>query len=209
MFKMFKTSQSISPSCFSVPNCPAGPTARCFYFDLQDKVDASEVSSVELWVYKEAEGGERRPQTLVFSKLVGQHQNASRVGKEIGHTVVNKPEGWVRLDVKRVVTRWLSNPRRNAGLAVSCKTCHGNEGRHAVAADGDRLPFIVIQTLARHRIYKRSLNDCSATTGNRCCREKFYLDFGEIGWDWVTWPPGYWANYCKGTCFGNYIFIYS
>lgn len=34
-----------------------------------------------------------------------------------------------------------------------------------------------------------------------CCREPFYVNFTEIGWDsWILEPTGYNAYYCKGKC---------
>ena len=186
-----------------MPHCPPGRSTACFHFDLTGKVDASDVKTAELWVYKEPDSGDARPQTLVFSKLAGQHQNASKVGKELGHKVIGETQGWIRFDLKRLVSRWLINPERNLGLAVRCKTCQDSD-EAPVATEGDRMPFVIIHTASNHQLYRRSTNDCGERSGNRCCRERFYVDFAQIGWDWVTWPRGYWANYCKGTCFGEY-----
>ncbi|PIC47141.1 hypothetical protein B9Z55_006593 [Caenorhabditis nigoni] len=34
-----------------------------------------------------------------------------------------------------------------------------------------------------------------------CCITPFYVNFTEIGWnDWILYPPGFWGNYCSGSC---------
>lgn len=34
-----------------------------------------------------------------------------------------------------------------------------------------------------------------------CCRQEFFVDFKEIGWeDWIIQPEGYHMNYCAGLC---------
>ncbi|KAG9509445.1 Inhibin beta A chain, partial [Fragariocoptes setiger] len=57
-----------------------------------------------------------------------------------------------------------------------------------------------------HETVKRSRRslDCSANKDDStktCCKETFYVNFTEIGWNkWIVHPPGYYANYCHGQC---------
>uniref|UniRef100_A0A8V5GWV7 Uncharacterized protein n=1 Tax=Melopsittacus undulatus TaxID=13146 RepID=A0A8V5GWV7_MELUD len=50
-----------------------------------------------------------------------------------------------------------------------------------------------------HRLQRRSI-DCSRDS-KMCCRQEFFVDFKEIGWeDWIIQPEGYHMNYCTGLC---------
>lgn len=63
-------------------------------------------------------------------------------------------------------------------------------------------PFLVvhIEPNAIKRIRRRAL-DCSIATKTQCCKQRFYVSFKALGWDdWIIAPPGYYANYCSGSC---------
>lgn len=71
-------------------------------------------------------------------------------------------------------------------------------------------PFLVVFTdpsaaaaaAAARRVRRRAV-DCSGAAPRECCKEKFYVDFRELGWDdWIIAPHGYYANYCRGDCSG-------
>lgn len=71
-------------------------------------------------------------------------------------------------------------------------------------------PFLVVFTdpsaaaaaAAARRVRRRAV-DCSGAAPRQCCKEKFYVDFRELGWDdWIIAPHGYYANYCRGDCSG-------
>ncbi|XP_074604373.1 growth/differentiation factor 8-like [Brevipalpus obovatus] len=48
---------------------------------------------------------------------------------------------------------------------------------------------------------KRRIDCDAAGNTSTCCRESFYVNFTQIGWDnWIVSPSGYFANYCKGKC---------
>ncbi|NXI75757.1 INHBC protein, partial [Rhipidura dahli] len=62
-------------------------------------------------------------------------------------------------------------------------------------------PFVVAQARARtpHRVHRRGV-DCGGDS-RMCCRQEFFVDFKEIGWeDWIIQPEGYHMNYCAGLC---------
>ncbi|XP_049954663.1 inhibin beta chain-like [Schistocerca serialis cubense] len=65
-------------------------------------------------------------------------------------------------------------------------------------------PFLVVHTdpTAIRRVRRRAL-DCTDGDKGPCCKNKFYVNFTEIGWeDWIIAPSGYYANYCRGDCGG-------
>lgn len=50
------------------------------------------------------------------------------------------------------------------------------------------------------RVRRRAV-DCSGAVRGSCCKEQFYVNFEELGWnDWIIAPKGYHANYCQGDC---------
>ncbi|KAI1302388.1 Inhibin beta B chain [Halotydeus destructor] len=60
---------------------------------------------------------------------------------------------------------------------------------------------IEFEEATKHYRSRRSA-DCDAIgNSTSCCRESFYVNFTQIGWDnWILQPQGYFANYCKGKC---------
>lgn len=65
-------------------------------------------------------------------------------------------------------------------------------------------PFLVvfIDPNVMKRV-RRRVFDCSGAPAGQCCKQKFYVNFRELGWDdWIIAPHGYYANYCKGDCSG-------
>ena len=192
----------------TVRGCHSSRPAGCFHFDLQGNLNADDVTSAELWVYKLPDDGDRRQQTLVFSELTGPGYNTTQRSQELGHKYVSAKKRWVRFNVKSAVQRWLDDPKRNFGLLVSCKTCNRHISSSPIGSEDEIKPFIVVQTTDNHRRYRRTTNDCADRTDNHCCREHLYLNFAEIDWDhWITYPEGYTANYCKGVCYGKFIII--
>uniref|UniRef100_H9H666 Inhibin subunit beta C n=1 Tax=Monodelphis domestica TaxID=13616 RepID=H9H666_MONDO len=62
-------------------------------------------------------------------------------------------------------------------------------------------PFIVAQVRIgeKHRIHRRGI-ECQGGS-QMCCRQEFFVDFREIGWnDWIIQPEGYAMNFCTGQC---------
>uniref|UniRef100_A0A8U7P0R9 Uncharacterized protein n=1 Tax=Corvus moneduloides TaxID=1196302 RepID=A0A8U7P0R9_CORMO len=55
------------------------------------------------------------------------------------------------------------------------------------------------QARTPHRVHRRGI-DCGGDS-RMCCRQEFFVDFKEIGWeDWIIQPEGYHMNYCAGLC---------
>ncbi|XP_013387783.1 inhibin beta B chain [Lingula anatina] len=69
-----------------------------------------------------------------------------------------------------------------------------------------RRPFLIIRTEQKHSSFsdffragkKRRSTECDPKSD--CCKKHLYVDFSELGWDWILAPPGYQANYCQGNC---------
>lgn len=70
-----------------------------------------------------------------------------------------------------------------------------------IMVDTAHRPFVTarVRTGGRHRVRRQGI-DCQG--GSRmCCRQGFFVDFREIGWqDWIIQPEGYAMNFCTGQC---------
>lgn len=76
-----------------------------------------------------------------------------------------------------------------------------NETDSPICLKHKRKPFIVIDTYSNRKSsrQKRNINCYSGTT--ECCREKLFISFADIGWDdWILYPRGYDAYFCRGSC---------
>ncbi|KAJ8932966.1 hypothetical protein NQ318_004477 [Aromia moschata] len=117
--------------------------------------------------------------------------------------------GWQKIDLTETVRSWLSESGRHEKLRlfVDCSCCSNwrvhlfNADRSDTRSNPNR-PFLVIHTdpSTAKRVRRRAI-DCSADSGNQCCKQRFYVSFKALGWDnWVIAPQGYYANYCRGDC---------
>lgn len=132
--------------------------------------------------------------------------------------------GWHRFDITTVARRWNNiNRASNTGqqpinlqLLVDCSGCrragvhvhlfHGNKlwngGQQQPPLINENRPFLVAHTEPNtmKRVRRRAV-DCSGAQSGRCCKQRFYVSFKAIGWDdWIIFPHGYFANYCRGSC---------
>lgn len=107
--------------------------------------------------------------------------------------------GWTTLDVGAAV--WSIFRQETPRLTVELEVPE-DWGSPLPSDQGDsHWPFVVAQAQARtpHRVHRRGV-DCGADS-RMCCRQEFFVDFKEIGWeDWIIQPEGYHMNYCSGLC---------
>ena len=115
--------------------------------------------------------------------------------------------GWIVVDVKDILQHWFNKtaPYFNATerlhtLEISCQDCE-TEVNHLISSRGRLRPLLVIdlekpKTLSRRR---RQSIDCGEDSGE-CCRRRLFVNFTKIGWNWILYPSGFYANYCEGSC---------
>jgi inhibin beta B chain len=145
-------------------------------------------------------------------------------------TVATFNTGWQKVDITALVQKWYQEDVKESRLQlfVDCSGCGDKIQVHLFPHSNEKLtkldnnenmykhynnknqenvnrPFLVVQiepnTVKRSR--RRAL-DCSVATKTQCCKQRFYVSFKALGWDdWVIAPPGYYANYCSGTCGGG------
>lgn len=62
-------------------------------------------------------------------------------------------------------------------------------------------PFVAarVRVGGKQRVRRHGI-DCQGES-RMCCRQEFFVDFHEIGWDdWIIQPEGYAMNFCTGQC---------
>lgn len=138
------------------------------------------------------------------------------------HSSPLSSNGWHKFDITSVVRRWnivnrgaMDGTQRpvNLQLLIDCTGCR-RTGVHVHLFHNNKLqqqqpplinenrPFLVAHTEpnAMKRVRRRAV-DCSGAQNGRCCKQRFYVSFKAIGWDdWIIFPHGYFANYCRGSC---------
>jgi hypothetical protein len=112
--------------------------------------------------------------------------------------------GWLKIDVTKSAMKWLLKPRLNHGIAVICKGCKRKYYRTIYSTKENSKPFVVVTTRKSHRRDRRSYENECTETSTECCLKPFSINFREIGWDAVAYPPSIQANYCTGGCNGKY-----
>ncbi|NXJ84453.1 INHBC protein, partial [Trogon melanurus] len=107
--------------------------------------------------------------------------------------------GWATLDVGRAVRSLFGQGSQM--LTVELEVAE-DWGSPFLSGHGDsHWPFVAAEARARtpHQVQRRGV-DCSGDS-QMCCRQEFFVDFKEIGWeDWIIQPEGYHMNYCAGLC---------
>ncbi|XP_069693050.1 growth/differentiation factor 8 [Periplaneta americana] len=177
--------------------------SACFGFKLPAELQAEDVTSVELWLYKEEDLGDNYyNQSFVVSEVVHGNSNHSiHKTKQLASYETGLKAGWMKIDLLWTVKIWLEYQELTHAINVECKTCIMDVNKSPVALESEHKPFIIIstKTVKKNRRAKRSIN-CHPGV-SECCRENLYISFADIGWDeWILQPTGYHAYFCRGSC---------
>ena len=169
-------------------------------------------------------------QVIAASSSNVSSSNATTLHRNIDSKMVSlDATGWETFDVTALMTQWWEEPSSNQGLLVICDSQPLSEvisfvpAAAAAAAETQTVPgataadvnlpvFDVYTQKQRpqRRRKRRSLDalekyDCKRDgRESRCCRYPLYIDFAEIGYDWIQQPAGFWASYCDGSCPRDY-----
>ncbi|XP_055343858.1 inhibin beta C chain-like [Paramacrobiotus metropolitanus] len=177
-----------------------GSSVSCLTFTMPQILYKKSVHSAELYVHVKYPGSKH-----VFG--IKDRTNDQDYGLGVYNLDASK-EGWQSVHVKDMVARWIIRPSRVAPnpntnvVQVSCDNCH-SDIHTLISADGDYVPFLVINTENKKSHRNRRGIQCQQGSLH-CCRESLYINFTDIGWDsWILEPRGYMANYCKGQCGGS------
>ncbi|XP_062613939.1 growth/differentiation factor 8-like [Saccostrea cucullata] len=186
-------------------HCSYRKSAGCYYFDVNGKVDASDVVNAELWIYKLFYHRDPFIQTFVVSEL-GRSNRAER--KVRPRNIIKRFEtkikhGWLKIDVTETVVRWLQKPRRNDGISILCKGCQRKNHKTIFSSKYDSMPFLAIKTRKgvreRRRVRRSTPVQCSIGYEG-CCLMPMEINFDAIGWTGIVAPKKLHYAYCRGSC---------
>nr|XP_020661701.1 inhibin beta B chain [Pogona vitticeps] len=184
----------------------ASSRMRLYFFISNEGNQNLFVVQASLWLYLKLlpyvlEKGSRRK---VRVKVFFQDPDTSNKWNVVEKKVDLKRSGWHTFPMTEAIQALFEKGERRLNLDIQCDACEEYSVLPIYVDPGDEShrPFLVVQArLAgnQHRIRKRGL-DCDGRT-NLCCRQQFFIDFKLIGWnDWIIAPPGYYGNYCEGSC---------
>ncbi|XP_020294649.1 inhibin beta B chain [Pseudomyrmex gracilis] len=177
--------------------------AACFTFYLPKEMLYVDVTLAELWFYKEqVENDDELNQTFVLSELDHWDQGGSfekNIIMAIFETDVK--EGWIKTDIKFMVKKWVDRHKLNHVVQIGCNTCSIDHDTAPVSFVQSKKPFLVIYTAPLpQRNRPKRFSNCHPEM-KECCRDELYIDFRDIGWnDWILFPTGYHAYFCRGSC---------
>jgi len=204
-----------------VSQCAQRAGEDCYQFPLTGVGAHVDVTSAHLWLYKTRDViGRHFSQALVGARnqtitvrLVprtadrgdsgggggGSYGSGGRILSSV--TVRRRSGCWVRVDVHGAAVLAHLRGRRGGGVRVAV----GCRGGCVLARGGgsDRGPVLVIGTTESRRSRRRRTPDAAGTAGcprSQCCLHHLTINFAEIGWGFIRYPPGYDINYCHGPC---------
>ncbi|XP_021238524.1 inhibin beta C chain-like, partial [Numida meleagris] len=178
----------------------AGPStprsARLRFRFSQELRGSAEVLHADLHLFWTSPGPGRE-QPVSVRLLSG---DAERNGTALSEAVLEAHgEGWAALDVSAALRSVLSSGSERLTVELSTPRPPGPP----LPAHGDaHRPFVAVRarTGTPQLLRRRRGIDCGGAT-RMCCRQEFFVDFKEIGWeDWIIQPEGYHMNYCSGLC---------
>ncbi|XP_032677367.1 bone morphogenetic protein 2-A isoform X2 [Odontomachus brunneus] len=176
--------------------------AACFTFYLPNEMHFVDVTSAQLWFYKEYDENDYLNQTFVLSELDHWDQGGSfekNTVMAIFETDIE--EGWVETSVDFMVKKWVNRHRLNHTIQITCNTCSDNRNTAPVSVKMTLKPFLVIHTAPLPQRNRPKRNSNCQPEMKECCRDELYINFVDIGWsDWILHPSGYHAYFCRGSC---------
>ncbi|XP_003393671.1 growth/differentiation factor 8 [Bombus terrestris] len=176
--------------------------AACFTFYLPNEMQFVDVTSAQLWFYKEYDETDYLNQTFVLSEL--DHWDMS--GNFEKNTIMaifetDIGEGWVKSDVTFTLKKWVEELRLNHAIQIACSTCSIDRDTAPVSVEQTLKPFLVIHTSPLPQKNRPKRNSNCLPEMKECCRDELYINFKDIGWsDWILHPSGYHAYFCRGSC---------
>ncbi|KFM62674.1 Inhibin beta E chain, partial [Stegodyphus mimosarum] len=174
----------------------------CIRFDflLSGNVDLETFTSAEIWLFKTGINESIRVYEAVTDVSVKYlNANFSLLNKDKSRS----EDHWIKFKIP--VSSFRGNFGKNRILSIQVTYGENVTSKeHPVSQTGREKPFIILQGYNKEASYRSRRSTSSCVDGSNCCRENFYLNFAEIGWDnWILHPEGYDANFCRGRCFND------
>ncbi|NXL81781.1 INHBC protein, partial [Leptocoma aspasia] len=181
---------------FAEPGSSTSHSVHLHFRFSQEVAGSTEIQQATLYLFWAAPGRGAQPVTIRLLQPDPARPNVT-VASETRLEV--QRSGWTTLDVGAAVRSLFG--QETPWLTVELEVPKDWDSPLPSDPSDSHWPFVVAQARARtpHRVHRRGV-DCGA--GSRmCCRQEFFVDFKEIGWeDWIIQPEGYHMNYCAGLC---------
>ena len=189
--------------CLVTRTCAHRKSTGCFKFDYKNKLEG-QITSAELLVYKFRDGNDGQ-QTILVSELEKSGRRKLRPLNMVTRIETDIKEGWVSFPLDKTVRRWLAEPEIWSGaLAIKCKTCVQTKHRNIFGAKGVYRPVLVIRVQPESKRRPKRGLECDVGT-DMCCKKDYYITFHDLEMYRILQPRGIWANYCTGSCNGQYV----
>ncbi|KAH1000094.1 growth/differentiation factor 8 [Dendroctonus ponderosae] len=109
---------------------------------------------------------------------------------------------WIQTDFTATVGEWFKNGKENFGFVINATV---NGKKLAVTdfnSEKSKAPYVETAVMEPKRRKRRNsgLNCDEKANEPLCCRYSFYVDFVEIGLDFIVAPKRYDAHMCSGEC---------
>ncbi len=111
---------------------------------------------------------------------------------------------WFDVHVREMIQKWTHRYKSKTHTHTLKIECEGCGAKLKICKRPKYRPFLVLKlTEKKQRRKRRSDEDYCATGYDKCCRQRLYINFKDIGWhDWIIEPAGFEVNYCEGRCRG-------
>lgn len=172
------------------------PCSR-FEFTVPESLSLDHLLSAEVWLYNTPS-----KYNQVYIIATDQLQNFTSTFELSNTAIENSVDSWSQYRVPTSRIKSNSSSENIFVLEVIGKT----NGRISNRSRGqiDEKPFLVIRSETPDGFSRKKRSNSCGESSTSCCKENFFLNFSEIGWDnWILHPDGYQANFCRGRCFND------
>ncbi|XP_018900941.2 inhibin beta C chain [Bemisia tabaci] len=181
--------------------CPSfganGTSTDCSTYELPGQAVDEHVVSAVLWIHIVFEQ-QTRPNLENEISIDLSFDNRGDHQFTYNYQSSSLTDGWMKIDLVPQVRRWLEEGDLTHHIKTTCKNC---EPDVKISSDHDSRPFLILNTEPMNRTRRLKRNVSCAPGIKECCREGLYLSFKDIGWsNWIIYPNGYQAYFCKGSC---------
>ncbi|XP_059479762.1 growth/differentiation factor 8-like [Neocloeon triangulifer] len=178
------------------------------HFQLSEQSIRNTVADATLYIHMPKTRGKVKLLVYKVVSNASEHESMMVLLSSASKLSEHREDGWVELDVKRLMQDWFKHPKSNLGVIIKIEDETGASKPYSVAtysSNGEALqPFVEIKTVDSRKYRTRrtvvGLNCNENSKESRCCRYPLTVDFDEFGWDWIIAPKRYESNYCSGDC---------
>ncbi|XP_015928440.2 inhibin beta C chain-like [Parasteatoda tepidariorum] len=170
-------------------DCVVGNDTECTRFEFELAGENRTINSIHIWFQKITPNESLHISVRLCSSMDIDDQNCT--SNEILQEV-KTDLGWTSFEISPKLLSQYQNKYRFCSVEA-----YGTN----FEIQGNRQPFLVATLNAAAERKRRSTRTApNKICTNQCCKIDFYISFKEIGWNFVVYPEGFYANMCYGKC---------